>query len=82
MAGHLGTAGSAGPQVFPSLKTSRYQPNTLLSVCLGQLHPRLPDGLLYLGWVACIMHAQDAWDDMGKLTSGLLSCPLCNAVEY
>jgi len=33
VAGHLGTAGSAGPQGFPSVKTWRHQPNTLLSVC-------------------------------------------------
>jgi hypothetical protein len=50
--------------------------------CLCQLHQHLPHGLLYLGWVSCIMHAYDGWDEMCKLTSGLASCTLCNAVEY
>jgi len=81
-AGHLETAGSACFQILPSMQTWRHQPNTFLSVCLCQLHQHLVHRLLYLGWVACIMHAQDGWDDMGKLISGLASCPLCNAVEY
>ena len=38
VAGHLGTAGSACPQVLPSVKKWRRQPNTLLSVCHSQLH--------------------------------------------
>ncbi len=60
VAGHLGRAGTACPQALPSMKTWRHQANTLLSVYHSQLLQHLPDKLLYLGRVSCIMHAYDA----------------------
>jgi len=82
VAGHLRTAGSACPHVPLSVQTWRHQPNTFLFVCLYQLQQHLPHQLLYLAWVACIMHAYDGWNAMRKLTSGLASCTLCSANEY
>ena len=38
VAGHLRTAGTTCPQVIPSMKTCRHQPNTLLPLSHSQLH--------------------------------------------
>jgi len=73
--GHLGSACSACPQVLPSLKIWRHQPNANLSVATSSYIGIFLRGCCTLSGAPALCML-----DLHKMSSGLASCRRCNAV--